>query len=194
MKSSLDRRALVYIAIFGTLWGISEATIGTTLHLLHIPLSGAILASIGMSIILIARVYNSVRGSTFLMALIAASIKMLSFSTIKLGPFIAIVLEGLLLELVLTLQGTGRIAFFTSAIVVAVYPVFQTIMTKSILFGSSFVPVILDLIHGFSERIGYDAGWWMLGLYLLTHLILAFTAMMFSWKIIQRLKTDTTPL
>jgi len=186
----IDRRALVYIAIFGTLWGICEATIGTTLHLFHIPLSGAILASIGMSIILIARVYNPVRGTTLLMALIAASIKILSFSTIKLGPFIAIVLEGFLLELVLTIQGTGKIAFFTSAIIVAIYPIFQTIMTKSILFGSSFVPVILELVEGFSERIGYEAGWWMLGLYLVTHFLFAFIAMIFSWKIIQRLKMD----
>ncbi|MEA3286225.1 MAG: hypothetical protein U9Q77_02450 [Candidatus Marinimicrobia bacterium] len=190
----MDRRSLVYIAIFGTLWGICEATIGTTLHLLHIPLAGAILASIGMSIVLIARVYNPVRGATLLMALIAASIKMLSFSTVKLGPFVAIVIEGLLLEMVLTIQGTGRMAFMTSAIIVAIYPIFQTIMTKSIMFGSSFVPVILELVEGFSQRVGYQAGWLMLGLYLLIHFLFAFTAMIFSWKIIQRLKSDLEPV
>lgn len=190
-NSRFNRRDMVYIAIFGTLWGLAEATLGALLHLLHVPLSGAILASIGMSIILIARRLNDRRGSTLLMALLAASVKMLSFSTVKLGPFVAILLEGMLLELVLSLMGTGSMAFLVSALTTAAYPILQSVATKSILFGKSFVPVILDLVAGFSERIGYQAGWWVLGIYLFLHLLIALAAAGFSWILLKRRDNQT---
>jgi len=177
---------MVYTAVFGALWGLAEATLGSLLHLLHLPLSGAVLGAVGMGIVLIARRLNPVRGSTILMALIAASIKMLSFATIKLGPFVAIVLEGALLELTLSLLGTGLAAFLTSSLIISVYPIIQSIVTKSILFGENFVPVMLELAEGFSQRIGYEAGWWVLGLYLAIHFMLAFATAGFVWQLLKR--------
>lgn len=188
--SQLDRRAMVYVAIFGTLWGLAEATLGTVLHLLRVPLSGAILGAIGMSIVLIARTLNPQRGSTLLMACIAAVTKMLSFSTVKLGPFLAILMEGLLLESILSFLGTGRLAYTLCAWGISFYPILQSITTKSILFGQSFVPVILDLVDGFSRNIGYQAGWWILGLYITSHVIIAFSAAVISWMLLKKLGTQ----
>jgi len=185
----LDHRAIVYVAIFGALWGLAEATLGAVLHLLHVPLAGAVLGAIGLSIALIARSLNHVRGTTLLMAFLAASIKMLSFSTVKLGPFIAILVEGILLEIVFSLFGNGRLAFLISALFISVYPIVQSIVTKSILFGQNFVPVILELVEGFSKRVGYQAGWWMLGIYILSHALLTFAAAGFSWKLLQQIET-----
>lgn len=189
MKQQFDRRSLVYIAVFGALWGLAEATIGTLLHILHIPLAGAILGSIGMGIVLVARVFNNRWGSTLTMAFIASSIKMLSFSTVKLGPFLAILVEGLFLELVFCIVGNGRLAFVLSALLIAVYPIMQNIFTKSILFGQSFVLIILDLAKGISDKIGYQAGWLMLGIYVLLHIIISTFAAVSSWFIIKRLKS-----
>jgi len=185
-----DRRSMVYIAIFGALWGLAEATLGSLMHLLHVPFSGSVLGSIGMGIVLIARSLNPKRGSTILMSLIAASIKMLSFSTVKLGPFVAIVVEGFLLEILLSILGTGRLAFLFSALVISVYPILQSIITKSILFGQSFIPVILDLVAGISRRIGHHAGWWALGLYIAVHWLLAGSAAVFSWVVLKRIRRD----
>jgi ABC-type thiamin/hydroxymethylpyrimidine transport system permease subunit len=182
-----NQKSIVAIAVFGTLWGFVEATLGNALHLLHLPFSGSILASIALMIILIARIYNPTRGSTFLMAVIAAFIKAISFSTVKLGPFVAIIAEGILIELILLLFRPGRFGFLASGLVMALYPIIQTVVTKTILFGSSFVPVILELAEGFSERIGYQAGWWLLGFYLFAQILLPLSAAYLAWILKKRL-------
>ncbi len=189
----MTQRSIVYIAVFGTLWGFVEATLGNVLHLLHLPFSGSILSAIGLVIILIARVYNPVIGSTLLMSLIAASIKILSFATIKVGPFVAIIMEGLLIELVLIITGPKRFGFLLSGVIMALYPLIQNIVTKSILFGSSFVPIILDLAKGFSEQFGYSAGWWILGLYLLIPIFIGVGSAYVAWILNKRLLNNTLP-
>ena len=187
-----NQKSIISIAVFGTMWGFIEATLGSALHLLHIPFSGSILTAIALVIILIARIYNPTRGSTFSMAIIAAFIKAMSLATVKLGPFIAIIVEGALLELVFFIFRIGRLGFITSGIVMAVYPIFQTLLTKSILFGSSFIPVIIELADGFSEKVGYQAGWVLLSLYLLFQLSLPIGAAFFAWLIKNRLKINET--
>lgn len=47
-------RDLVTLAVFGTLWGISEMTLGSTLKSLDVPMSGMVLATIGLTIALTA--------------------------------------------------------------------------------------------------------------------------------------------
>ncbi len=183
----MKQKSIVSIAVFGTLWGFIEATLGNALHLLNLPFSGSILASIALIIILIARIYNPTPGSTFLMALVAAFIKALSFATVKINPFIAIVMEGALIEFALLLFRPGRLGFLASGLIMALYPILQTVVTKTILFGSDFVPVVLELAQGFSDRIGFNAGWWMLGIYLIAQIILPLGAAYFAWILKKRL-------
>ena len=183
----MNKNSITAIAVFGTLWGFVEATLGNALHLLNLPFAGTILASIALIIILIARIYNPVKGSTLLMAIVAAFIKAISFSTVKLGPFVAIIMEGALIELIFSLVGTKRTGFILSGLIMALYPIVQTIVTKTILFGSNFVPVVLELAEGFSNKIGFNAGWWLLGLYLAAQIILPLTAAYTAWIIQARL-------
>jgi len=186
----MKQKSIVSIAVFGTLWGFIEATLGSALHLLHLPFSGSILASIALIVILIARIYNPTRGSTFLMALIAAFIKALSLATVKLGPFSAIIIEGIFIEVILSLFRPGRLGFFASGLVMALEPIIQTIIVKTILFGSNFVPVILESAQGFSDQLGFSAGWWMLGIYLVTQLVLPLGAAYFAWALKKRLSSQ----
>ena len=61
----LTTRELATIAVFGTLWGISEITMGSVLHTLNIPFTGAFLAAIGLMIALVGRVFVPRKGSIF---------------------------------------------------------------------------------------------------------------------------------
>ncbi len=183
----MTKNSIIAIAVFGTVWGFVEATLGNALHLLNLPFAGTILASIALIIILIARIYNPVKGSTLLMAVVAAFIKAISFSTVKLGPFVAIIMEGALIELIFILVGNRRTGFIFAGLIMALYPIVQTIVTKTILFGSNFVPVVLELAEGFSNKIGFNAGWWLLGLYLTAQIILPLTAAYIAWIIQARL-------
>ena len=45
-------RLIVGVAVFGSIWGLLEATLGGFLHLIIFPNKGAIMAGIGMAIIL----------------------------------------------------------------------------------------------------------------------------------------------
>jgi len=185
----LNHRSLIYIAVFGTFWGLLEATLGTVLHALRIPITGSFISAAGLIVVLIARVFNNVRGSSFLMALIAAAIKMVGFSTVKLGPFIGIVMEGVLVEASLSVVGIGRTGFFLSGLLVGLYPLIQNIITKTILFGTNFVPVILDLARGFSESVGLPLGWWILIVYVILHLAIGLLAAVAAMLLKKRIQT-----
>lgn len=181
--ADLDRRALVYIAVFGAFWGLLEASLGSALHALRMPFSGSILSALGLIILLMARTVNDVRGSSLLMALIAATIKVLGFATIKLGPFVGITMEGLIVEIAFTTLGLNKISFLVAGLLVGVYPIIQTVITKSILFGASFIPVILETASGFSQAMGLPLGWWLLALYIILHLLFGLTAALLAWLI-----------
>ncbi len=179
----MKRKTLVFIALFGAFWGISEATLGAVLHALHLPLSGSILSAIGLVILLVARKLDNARGSSLMMAIIAATIKMISFSTVKLGPFIGIIMEGVLVELAMILIGPNKLGFMSAGMVVGIYPLIQNIITKSILFGSNFIPVILELAEGFSKEVGLGLGWWILGLYIGIHFAFGLVAAILAWSL-----------
>ncbi|MFH1852577.1 MAG: hypothetical protein ABIA75_09555, partial [Candidatus Neomarinimicrobiota bacterium] len=108
--------------------------------------------------------------------------------TIKLGPFIGITMEGLIVELVLLGGGVGRPGYLLAGVLVGLYPLVQTVVTKSILFGASFVPVILETAQGFSESVGLALGWWLLALYILIHLLFGLVAALTAWLVRGRIR------
>ncbi len=179
----MTKTSIAYTAVFGSLWGVTEATLGSVMHMLNLPLSGSVLSTVGMIIVLIARGVNPQRGSTLMMALIAAMIKIMSFATVKLGPFVGILLEGVILEMILTIFSPNFLGFMLSGIIVSVYPLIQTLTVKTILFGADFIPVILEMAEGFSHRIGFGAGWWILGLYVSIHFVFGVGGALFAWLI-----------
>jgi hypothetical protein len=99
-------------------------------------------------------------------------------------------MEGVLIELILLLFRPGRFGFFASGLVMALYPIIQTIVTKTILFGSNFIPVVLELAQGFSDSVGFSAGWWMLGIYLVAQIVLPLGAAYFAWALKKRLSSQ----
>ncbi|RMF07549.1 MAG: hypothetical protein D6762_07305 [Candidatus Neomarinimicrobiota bacterium] len=188
--SHLNRSALIYVAVFGTFWGLLEASLGSVLHALRLPFSGSILSSLGLIVLLVARRVNNVPGSSALMGVIAGAIKVLGFATVKLGPLAGILMEALIVETAMSLLGPGLPGFLIAGVVEGVYPIIQTLVTKSILFGASFVPVILDTARGFSERVGGTLGWWLLALYILIHIAFGLAGASAAWIIQRQLQQD----
>ncbi len=97
-------RELVYIAIFGAIWGAVEITLGSYLHVIFPPLAdtflvGLILTSIGTVVALIGRLFVPRTGSVLMIGVVTAILKMLSIGGVKIGPMAAILVESLLMEL-----------------------------------------------------------------------------------------------
>ena len=106
-------RELVYIAIFGAIWGALEITLGSYLHVIFPPLAdtfvvGLVMASVGMVVALIGRLFVPRTGSVLMIGIVTAILKMISIGGVKVGPLAAILIESLLAELALFVARTPR--------------------------------------------------------------------------------------
>jgi hypothetical protein len=106
---------IIGILVFGSIWGLIEATLGGALHLIHFTYKGAITGGIGMSIMAAFVVMYRRPKLAFLLAVIAALFKPLSaviygqliFAPFVVNPASAILLEGLAFSLVVSLLFKG---------------------------------------------------------------------------------------
>jgi len=106
---------VIGILVFGSIWGLVEATLGGFLHLTHFAYKGAITGGIGMSIMATFVVVYGRPRLVFWIAVIAALFKPLSaviygqpiFAPFVVNPASAILLEGLAFSLVVSLLFKG---------------------------------------------------------------------------------------
>ncbi|MFC1911218.1 hypothetical protein ACFLXM_00905 [Chloroflexota bacterium] len=107
--------AIVGIVLFGSIWGLVEATLGGALHLVHFAYKGAITGGIGMAIMAAFVVTYRRPKLAFWIAVIAAMFKPLSaliygqpvFAPFVVNPASAILLEGLGFTVVVSLLFKG---------------------------------------------------------------------------------------
>ncbi|HXZ30211.1 MAG TPA: hypothetical protein VEG43_03520 [Dehalococcoidia bacterium] len=108
-------RVIVGILVFGSIWGLMEATLGGFLHLVHFAYKGAITGGIAMSIMAAFVATYRRPKLVFWIGVIAALFKPLSaliygqsvFSPFVVNPASAIILEALAFSLVVSLLFKG---------------------------------------------------------------------------------------
>jgi hypothetical protein len=155
----LTTRELVNIAVFGTVWGVVEISLGTVLKTLNVPFSGAVLSAIGLTVALTGRVFVPRRGSTLFIGLIATLIKLFSLGGIVVGPMIGILAEALIAELVLSAMGRPRrLAFLAAGAAAGLWPLLQPFVTGPLLFGRTLFTVWLDLLDLGQRIFGLSTG------------------------------------
>jgi hypothetical protein len=106
---------IIGILVFGSVWGLVEATLGGALHLIHFTYKGAITGGIAMSIMAAFVVTYRRPRLVFWIGVIAALFKPLSaliygqpvFSPFVVNPASAIILEALAFTLVVSLLSKG---------------------------------------------------------------------------------------
>ena len=151
MKFSV--RELVYIAIFGAIWGALELTLGSYLHVLFPPLAdtflvGLIMASIGAVVALIGRLFVPKTGSVFMIGLVTALIKMISIGGVQAGPLVAILAESLLVELGLFIaRKPSRWGFVLAGALAVAWNFFHKFIMMYILFGRGVYEVYLGMVQ-----------------------------------------------
>ncbi|MGC8836993.1 MAG: hypothetical protein ACP5UM_01135 [Anaerolineae bacterium] len=135
-------RDLVHIAIFGALWGGLEASLGSYLHLLKVPLTGVIMASLGLVLALVGRLFIPRRGSVAMIGVVTALLKMLSLGGIVLNPMIGILAESVLADLVLSAwRRPGRGSFALAGAAGVLWVFFHPFLTQGILAGRGLATV-----------------------------------------------------
>lgn len=155
-------RELVLIGVFGALWGVVETTVGSLMHLAHVPFKGAILGGFGVMVLVIGRLFVPKRGATLSMGLVTAVLKMFSLGEFVLNPMLAIFMEALLAEAALTaFQRPSRRAFLVAGAVGAGWNFFHPLLTWGILAGQGIVTLWEDTIANGAYLLGIspDAVW-----------------------------------
>jgi len=153
----LSTRELATIAVFGTLWGLSEISLGSVLKSLNIPFSGAVLSAIGLAIALVGRSFVPKKGSTLFIGVIAMLLKLFSLGGVIIGPMVGIFSEALVAEIVLSLTGKPRRGSFLLAGALGVtWTLLQPFVTGPLLFGRTLFVVWLDLLDTGTRFLGLE--------------------------------------
>jgi hypothetical protein len=161
-------RELVYIAIFGAIWGAVELTLGSYLHVIFPPLAdtflvGVIMASLGAIVALVGRQFVPRTGAVFMIGIVAAILKMISLGGVKVGPLVAILAESLLMEVGLLLARRDRRWGFVLAGALAVsWNFFHKFIMMYILFGKGVYEVYLNMIQQGASLLGIDVSYALL--------------------------------
>jgi ABC-type thiamin/hydroxymethylpyrimidine transport system permease subunit len=179
-------RELVTIAVFGTLWGIVEMSLGTVLKSLNVPLSGVVLSTISLVIAMVGRVFVPRRGSTLFIGVVACLLKLFSLGGVIVGPMVGILSEAIIAEVALSALGRPRrAAFLVTGVAGVLCPLVQPFITNPLLFGRTLFTVWLDLLDLGSRLFGLDSGavlWIVLGL-VAVHAAIGLAAGWLAWDV-----------
>jgi len=183
---NFNTKELVTLAVFGVLWGIVEISLGTVLKTLNIPLSGVILAAIGLSIALVGRFFVPHRGSTFFIGVIAVIMKLFSLGGVIIGPMIGILSEAIIAEIILSLsRQPKRFIFIIAGGLGVLWSLFQPFITNPILFGRSVLMVWLDLLDLGSRLLGIktETAYFIMILMVALYFVIGSLGGWFAWEV-----------
>lgn len=152
-------RELVNVAIFGTVWGAVELGLGSLLHVLNVPQTGAMMAAVGIVILLTGHTVVPRRGAVLMIGLTAAFVKSFSLGGIVINPMLAIVMEAALTEAGLRLGRGGRGAFALAGMAGSSWNFVHPFITQGLLAGWGIARVYGWLVHGPAQLIGLPSGY-----------------------------------
>lgn len=143
---TVDARPWTAAALIGALWGALELSLGTALHLSHLPIRGLLMAGLGLLCLVSLRRLRPRFGVCILAGLVAAFLKIFTLGGFYIGPLLGILVEAVVLELSFLIFGNRRIsAILGGALVVGLTPV-QMVLTVWILAGREVVNAGLSLL------------------------------------------------
>jgi ABC-type thiamin/hydroxymethylpyrimidine transport system permease subunit len=155
-------RDWVTIGLFGALWGVVETTLGTYLNVIFPSFTntffkGVILGGIGVAVALTGRFFVQKRGSVLLIGAITALLKMLSPAGSRIGPILAILMQSVMMELVLSLAGQPRRwAFMLGGALAVGWNFPHKFIMMRIMYGRTVVQVYRKLAQDGSAILGLD--------------------------------------
>jgi len=134
-----DTRPWTYAALFGTLWGAVELSLGTVLQIGRLPLRGVLLGIFGILCLVTLRRLQPKIGVCLLAGTVAAFLKVFSLGGLYPGPLIGIGVQAVFVELgFLLTAGTAAGAVIGGALALMAGPL-QMIFTTWVIAGREAV-------------------------------------------------------
>ncbi len=191
-SSTHSLRDTVLIGTFGALWGLMEITLGVTLKGLRIPMGGAILTAVSVVIFLTGRYFVRRRGSILMMGAVAAILKIFSIGTVIAGPFMAILIEAIMGEVLITLLGVNRVSYLLTGTLLLLYTILHPFISQGIIFGTNIYKIYLQTFSRLAEIIQVDGSHllWIVAGYAGIHALLGALAGWLAFQLPRRVENE----
>lgn len=172
MRQSEKIRFLVYTTVFGALWGLAEMLIGSYLHMIQFPFSGALMAAAGAVILSAERIYTPRAWATLSTGGVALIMKLLAIGGFKLGPAAGILIESAMLEILFSLAGCGAAPIFAAGVLSSLESIPHFFVTNWIIYGRGIFSVYMEAVKQMQNFFGFPPNLWkiILALWLAGHL------------------------
>lgn len=125
--------ALFIIAIF---WGISEILLGDLIRSYPLPVRGMFLTSLAVVFIIFTKELADFTGSVILLAVIAAILKAVYYGTIQHSALLAVLIQGVLAEVIFYLVKDFKKASISAAVVLMLYTFAHGIIMHGFFWGT----------------------------------------------------------
>ena len=147
---------IAYVAVFGTLWGVLEATVGMYLHNLRVPFFGAILTPVVVLTVLSGARFipEKKRYQLISMGLIAMFIKILSPGVLKLNMVITVPIVACFMEAGIALSGYNLAGYILSGGLACVWPSVSRIIIHGLLYGQGFKLIFVQSMKANGRILG----------------------------------------
>ena len=192
MKTRFTTRDLIYVAVFGALWGALEITVGSYLHLVFPPLAtpligvGTIMTALGMVVALMGRLFVPKAGSVLMIGVVVAILKALSIGGVKLPVMTAIIIESLLAELALFLfRKPGRAGFVLAGCLAVLWTFFHKFFASYVFLGRGIYDVYLGVLKQGAEALGIGTSYVLaiVAAFLLIRMVAGSLAGWLAWEL-----------
>jgi hypothetical protein len=149
-----DVRPWTYAALFGTLWGAIEASLGTAVHLGQLPFRGDVMGLAGLLCLVTLRRLQPRAGVCLLAGVVAIFLKIFTLGGLYPGPIVGIGIQALALEVALTGSGGRPVGAALGGFVALATNPLQKIVTVWVVTGTVAVKSYLLLIQNTAGFIG----------------------------------------
>ena len=149
-----DVRPWTYAALFGTLWGAIEATLGTALYLSKLPMRGTIIGLAGILCLVCLRRLQPRPGVCLLAGVVAVFLKVFTLGGLYAGPIIGISVQALALEIAFTASGSRSIGAAIGGFIALATNPLQMVLKMWVVMGTDAVRSYLRLLHEAAAAIG----------------------------------------
>lgn len=156
MKKVLNYNEFITTALFGALWGVIEVSLGTILHASKIPFRGTALTIIAVVLITTSRSFINYKGSMIAISAVAASLKLITLPGFNITPFIAILMQGIIAEVVFTFFSYHLISALLSGSFIMLYTLIHSLIMQGIFFGLGIYNVYVEILNSIGKAINYE--------------------------------------
>lgn len=125
------------VGVYGAGAGGIEATIGSALHTVKFPITGLVMASTQVIVMSLAAEKLQRRERVVWVSTISAGLKALSPSGSRLGPMLAITVQGILATAMYRLFGWNRVGAFFAGAIACTWAGLQGLLIQYLLLGKN---------------------------------------------------------